>query len=132
MKKNLLTVNLQPHQKPIAQSKAFVSSGTKQEIVNQMIGEPKSGTITAQYIPPKSEEIPNKPFAPSEAPMSTTITKLPEPQVHDIIEQPYIPGSIIDISDSETFGSELTDLNIIEEKDIDSRNLTNLNKENEK
>ena len=129
MKKNLLTVNLQPHQKPIAQSKAFVSSGTKQEIVNQMIGEPKSGTITAQYVPPKSEEIPNKPFAPSEAPM-TTPTKLPEPQIQDIIEQPYIPGSIIDISDSETFGQDMKDLNIIEEAPLSPS--TSTTKENEK
>lgn len=102
MQKNLLTKTFLPHQKPVAQSKPYVAS--------PIVLDVPEVTITPKQVPvvtplPQSEEILNKPIAPSEKKMSTQPTQ-PTPTKKDeeltIIEEPYIPGSIVDVSDTET------------------------------
>lgn len=98
MKKNLLTKSFLPHQKPVAQSNLFVKAAVPEIVLNvpEVIHKPIVKPL------PQSEEILNKPIAPSEKKMSVT-PKIPETKEElTIIEEPYIPGSIVDVSDTET------------------------------
>lgn len=105
MQKNLLTKTYLPHQKPVAQSKSFVASPIVLDVPEVMVTSKPVPVVTPL---PQSEEILNKPIAPSEKKMSTQPTPptQPTPTKKDeeltIIEEPYIPGSIMDISDTET------------------------------
>lgn len=99
MQKNLLTKTYLPHQKPVAQSKPYVAS--------PIVLDVPEVTVTPKQVPvvtplPQSEEILNKPIAPSEKKMSVQPTPTKKDEELTIIEEPYIPGSIVDVSDTET------------------------------
>ena len=103
MQKNLLTKTYLPHQKPVAQSKSFVASPIVLDVPEVMVTSKPVPVVTPL---PQSEEILNKPIAPSEKKMSTQPNQTNETTKKDeelnVIEEPYIPGSIVDVSDTET------------------------------
>lgn len=99
MQKNLLTKTYLPHQKPVAQSKPYVASPIVLDVPEVIVTSKPVPVVTPL---PQLEEILNKPIAPSEKKMSAQPTPPKKDEELNVIEEPYIPGSIMDISDTET------------------------------